>query len=309
MRAPLTFPALGTTAALLVDPDDALDHARALLETEIDAIDRACSRFREDSELSRLNASGPHWMAASSLFIEALDVALRGARVTRGLVDPTVGSALRVLGYDRDFARVEREGPPLLVSVRRVAGWKTIEIDRARSAVRIPRGVELDFGATAKALCVDRAARAIGEATGASALVGLGGDVAVGGPPPLDGWDVLIADDHAAQPDAVDERIVVASGGVATSGTSARRWSRGDWVLHHVLDPATGLPAREYWRTVSVSAASCVDANIASTAALVMGDGALRWLGARRLPARLVTVDGAVAYVGGWPAPTGTVAC
>ena len=308
MHAPLILPALGTTAALLVDPDDALDPARAVLEAEIAAIDVACSRFREDSELTRVNASASSWVAVSPLFVEALDVALRAARVTDGLVDPTVGSAMRILGYDRDFARVDREGPPLRVSVRRVAGWETIEVDRRRSLVRIPHGVELDFGATAKALCADRAALAITRATGASVLVGLGGDVAVGGPPRADGWAVLLADDHAAAADTVDERIVITSGGVATSGTTVRRWARGDRVLHHVLDPATGLPAHEYWRTVSVNAATCVDANIASTAALVMGDSAVDWLETRRLPARLVTAGGEVAYVAGWPVPTGSPA-
>jgi FAD:protein FMN transferase len=309
MRAPLTFPALGTTAALLVDPDDALAEARALLAAEVDAIDAACSRFREDSELSRANASASSWFVVSPLFIEALDVARRGARLTDGLVDPTIGSALRVLGYDRDFGRIDRDGPPLQVAVQRIAGWRTIEIDRRRSAVRIPRGVELDFGATAKALCADRAADAIGRATGASVLVGLGGDVAVGGPPRAEGWAVLVADDHAAPTDLTDERIVIVSGGVATSGTTTRRWMRGDRAVHHVIDPATGLPAPEHWRTVSVSAASCVDANIASTAAVVMGAGAPEWLAARKLPARLVAVGGEVAYVGGWPAPAGSVTC
>ena len=309
MRLPLTFPALGTTACLLVEPDAGLDRAREILQQEIDAIDLSCSRFRDDSELSRLNAHAPSWFAASPLFLEALDVSLRGARLTRGLVDPTVGSALRVLGYDRDFQDVDRDGPPLLVSVQRIAGWQSIEIDRARSSVRVPRGVELDLGATAKALCADRAARAIEREIGASVLVGLGGDISIAGPPRAAGWGVFVADDHAAVTDENDERVVIASGGLATSGTTARRWMRGGWALHHVVDPATGIPARECWRTVSVSAASCVDANIASTAALVMGERAIQWLVDRGLPARLVRVNGAVVRVGGWPESNGSLAC
>jgi thiamine biosynthesis lipoprotein len=312
MREPLTFAALGTTAALLVDPDDALESARAVLEAEVDAIDLACSRFRDDSELARVNRSAASWVAVSPLFVDALDVAVRGARLTDGLVDPTVGSALRVLGYDRDFEGVARAGPPLRVSVGRIAGWHTIEIDRPRSRVRIPSGVELDFGATAKALCADRAARAMARETSASVLVALGGDVAVGGPRRDGDWAVSIADDHAARVDEVDERIVIASGGVATSGTTARRWARGDRVFHHVIDPDSGLPAREHWRTVSVCAASCVDANIASTAAIVMGADAPQWLEARGLPARLVATGGTIVRVGGWPAANGSdgsVAC
>jgi thiamine biosynthesis lipoprotein len=309
MRAPLTFPALGTTAALLVDTDDALDDARLALDAEIAAIDAACSRFRDDSELSRVNAAAGSWVETSALFVAALDVALRAARITDGLVDPTVGTAMRILGYDRDFGRVDREGPELRVSVQRIAGWRAIEVDRRRSSVRVPSGVELDFGATAKAFCADRAANAIGRLTGSSVLVGLGGDVAIGGPPRADGWAVAIADDHATPSEEADEHVFVHSGGLATSGTTARRWMRGGRALHHVLDPQTGQPATEVWRTVSVNAGSCVDANIASTASIVLGEQAPQWLAARSLPARLVAVSGDVTYVGGWPVPTRSLAC
>jgi len=302
MDAPLLFPALGTTAALLLADDGLLDTARGILEAEIDAIDRACSRFRPDSELTVLNQAGGRPAAVSTRFLEALQVALRAARVTDGLVDPTVGSAVRRIGYDRDFATIDRNGPPLLVSVRRIPGWQKIEVDVRRSVVRVPAGVELDFGATAKALCVDRAVEAIARATRTSVLVSLGGDLAVAGPPDAQAWSVLVTDDHATSPEGAGQHIRISSGGLATSGTTVRRWMRGDLAMHHVIDPSTGLPARELWRTVSVTAASCVDANIASTAALVMGAGAPAWLEGRELPARLVTVDGTVTCVAGWPA-------
>lgn len=297
------FPALGTTAALLVADERELGVAREILELEIDAIDRSCSRFRPDSELTRVNTAGGDSTVVSDAFLEALGVALRAARLTDGLVDPTIGTAMRTLGYDRDFAALDRNGPPLRVTVQRVSGWTAIEVDAARSTVRVPAGVELDFGATAKALCVDRAACAIGRET-AGALVGIGGDLAVAGAR-SDGWRVMVTDDHAAPPDGEGQHIRIWSGGLATSGTTVRRWVRGDRALHHVVDPATGMPAVEHWRTVSVTAASCVDANIASTAALVMGARAPEWLVARGLPARLVAPDGTVTSVGGWPAETG----
>jgi len=308
MRSPISFPALGTTATLVVTDDRAEEDARDILVAEIDAIDVACSRFRYDSELTVVNANAGRRSSVSALFMEALEVALRGARLTNGRVDPTVGSAMRVLGYDRDFDKIDRDGPPLRVSVARIPGWQTIEVDARRSTVFVPAGVELDFGATAKGLCADRAARAIGAATGVGVVVGLGGDIAIGGPEREDGWTVLVTDDHAFASSAADnavfgQRIVVRSGGVATSGTTVRRWRRGEVEMHHVLDPATGLPAAEHWRTVSVAAASCVDANIASTASLVMGADAPGWLAARELPARLVRRDGSAVTVGGWPAP------
>jgi thiamine biosynthesis lipoprotein len=298
---PLTFPALGTTAALVVADDDALEHARTIFAAEIEAIDTACSRFRADSELTRVNAAGGRPVVVSDRFLEALAVALRAARITDGLVDPTVGTAMRTIGYDGDFASIDRDGPPLRVRVGHVPGWHTIETDVLRSTVRLPAGVELDFGATAKALCVDRAAREIGNATNTGVMVSLGGDLAVGGPIRKQGWPVFVTDDHAASPDGAGQRIRIDAGGLATSGTTVRRWVRGDRSLHHVVDPATGLPAHEHWRTASVTAASCVDANIASTAAIVMGADAPRWLEDAHLPARLVRVDGTVTYVAGWP--------
>jgi FAD:protein FMN transferase len=317
MLPPITFAALGTTATLLVEDDRAQGDARAILAQEIEAIDAACSRFRDDSELARVNANTGKWIPVSARFLEALEAARRGAVLTEGRVDPTVGTAMRVLGYDRDFGEVDRDGPPLRVSVERVPGWRTIEIDPGRSTVFVPTGVELDFGATAKGLCADRAARTIATVTGAGVLVSLGGDIAIGGaiggPEREAGWVVLVADDHAAVPgsaelDGPGQRIIVRSGGVATSGTTVRRWRRGEVEVHHVVDPRTGRPAAEHWRTVSVAAASCVDANIASTASIVLGADAPAWLEARNLPARLVARDGAVVTVGGWPAAA-EVAC
>lgn len=303
MAGPIFFPALGTTAVVLVTSVEAAAAAREVVEAEVGAIDVACSRFRADSELNRLNASAGTAIVVSPLLLEALEVALGAALVTDGLVDPTVGGAMRILGYDRDFAQVERSGGPLRVSVGRVPGWRLITVDPMRRSVRIPAGVEVDLGATAKALCADRAAAAVFAAVGCGALVSLGGDVAIAGPAPPGGWSVLVTDDQAAPVDSPGQRVLIASGGLATSGTSVRRWARGGRELHHLIDPTTGMPADTRWRTVSVTAQSCVEANIASTAAVILGDGAPAWLASRDLPGRLVAVDGTVTIVAGWPAP------
>jgi thiamine biosynthesis lipoprotein len=299
--APVQFPALGTTAGLLVSEASAMPTALSILRAELAAIDEACSRFRPDSELARVNAATGNQVPVSPLFAEAVDVALRAARLTAGRVDPTIGTALRLLGYDRDFSRVHPAGPPLTVSIRPVPGWRLVWVDRASSTVRVPKGVELDLGATAKALCSDRAARAAAEATGAGVLVSLGGDISVGGPAPEGGWKVRVTDSHRDTPDAPGQTILISTGGLATSGTSVRRWTRGDQQLHHVIDPASGWPAPSLWRTVSVAAGSCVDANIASTAAIVLGYDAPRWLAQQGLPARMVATNSKVTLLGGWP--------
>jgi thiamine biosynthesis lipoprotein len=132
--------------------------------------------------------------------------------------------------------------------------------------------------------------------------VSLGGDIAVAGDPPAGGWLIQASEDSAAPIADGEETVAITNGGVATSGTTVRRWIRGGAVLHHIIDPATSRPVTSCWRTVTVVAATCVDANIASTAAIVMGRGALAWLESHSLAARVVDNQGTVHRVAGWPA-------
>ena len=295
--------ALGTTALVVVRRPESLDRARAALGVELEAVDRACSRFREDSDLVQLNRSGGVHVPVSPYLFEALEVALTAAVATRGAVDPTLGRALRLAGYDRTFSLVRlRDGSLVHVSAAPGGGWRRIEVDREHRTARVPAGVELDLGATAKALAADRAARAVAEATADGVLVSLGGDVAVAGEPPAGGWSVGVADDHAAPFPFDGPAVGIHSGGLATSGTRVRAWPTASGRAHHIVDPRTGTPADTPWQTVSVAASSCVDANTASTAAIVLGEEALDWLAERRLPARLVRNDGSVVCVAGWPA-------
>jgi thiamine biosynthesis lipoprotein len=300
----VTFPALGSSATLLTTDPHSRDQAVAVLKAEVEAIDRACSRFREDSELTMVNRKKGRSVQVSPLFLEAVVAALRAARVTSGVVDPTVGQALEMIGYDRDFASVEPEGPAVQARFKAVPGWPAVVVDEVASTIRVPRGVQLDLGATAKALCADRAAWRAAELTGSGVLVSLGGDVSVAGPGPEGGWAVQVTDHHRDPLDAGGPVYGIGSGGLATSSTSVRRWHRGGQLLHHLIDPSTGAPAVEYWRTVSVAAGSCLDANIASCAAIILGPAAPGWLETRSLPARLVAPTGRAVTVAGWPAET-----
>src|SRR5438477_204105 len=157
--------------------------------------------------------------------------------------------------------------------------------------------------APAKALAADLAAAAAWRAAGGGVLVSLGGDISVAGEAPAGGWLIQTGEDSAVPLADGEETISITSGGVATSGTTVRRWSRGGVVLHHIIDPASGLPAKSCWRTATVAAASCVDANIASTAAIVMGENAAAWLEMNHLAARLVHRAGTVERTAGWPQP------
>lgn len=303
------FPALGTTAQVVVTHRERLPEVAAIVRHEIGAIDLAASRFRADSELVALNTAAGSSVPfeVSALLFEAVEVALRAARLTDGLVDPTVGRALELAGYDRDFARMDSDGPPLVLRARPVPGWTAVNTDPRARTVSIPRGVVLDLGATAKALCADRAAERAASAAGCGVLVSLGGDVATVGPPPGDGWPIRITDEHEHPQEASGPVVSIAAGGLATSSTSVRRWLRGGQALHHLIDPATSTPVVEYWKMVSVSAGSCVDANIASCASILLGEAAPGWLAERNLPARLVDPAGRVMTVAGWPddAPVG----
>jgi FAD:protein FMN transferase len=296
-----SFPAFGTFGTLLVTSQPAVGPARDLLGRELRAIDLACSRFRPDSELTLLNQAGGRRQPVSPLFAEALAVALGAAAATDGDVDPTCGQSLVRLGYDRDFAQLATRGRAPAGPARPVPapGWQCVDLDLAALTVRLPAGVLVDLGATAKALAADRAARTIAAATGAGVLVNLGGDIAVAGPPPAAGWRIEIV----ADPTAGGRRPVIAlqDGGLATSSTGSRAWQRGVQRLHHIVDPRTGWSADSCWTAVSVAAATCVDANSASTAAIIRSAAAPGWLSSLGLPARLVGTDGTLTTTGAWP--------
>jgi thiamine biosynthesis lipoprotein ApbE len=308
--AAASWRAIGTSVHLLVTDLRALAPARRMLTEDLAALDAACSRFRADSEIVALDRpparaggrTGP--VPVSPLLAGALAVALRAARLTGGDVDPTVGGALSAAGYDRDFALVRPDGPPVRLTVRTVPGWRQVELDEAAGLVSLPAGTRLDLGATAKAWAADRAAARIATRLGCGVLVNLGGDIAVAGPAPHGGWRIRVQDvtgrpeDTPAGPSAV---IAIHSGGLATSSTAARRWRRGGDVLHHILDPRSGRPAAPVWRTASVAAVTCADANAASTAAIIRGEAALAWLSGLGLAARLVAGSGAVVTLGAWP--------
>jgi thiamine biosynthesis lipoprotein len=298
--------ALGCRVRLAVTDARVLTEAQLLLEADLRAIDLACSRFRADSELVRLELAERRPASVSPLLARALAAALAAAHTTEGLVDPTVGAAMAELGYDRDYSLLTPDGTPVRVVERAVPGWRRVELDAAAGIVRVPTGIRLDLGATAKALAADLAATRIHQTLGTGVLVGIGGDIAVAGEPPEGGWSVRVQDVTGptdAPADGPTQMVCIRAGGLATSSISARRWIRGGRLMHHVLDPRTGLPVASTWRTVSVAAASCLDANVASTDAIVRGASAPATLSRRGLAARLVDETGGIVRTPGWPDP------
>jgi len=284
-----------TTARVVVTDPVARDEAARIVAELADAVDRACSRFRTDSELSQL-AGHAGSVSVSPLLAELVGTALEAARQTDGLVTPTLGAALRELGYDRDWSEMATTGRQVRWVEQRAPRWDDVVLDG--TALTVPSGVVLDLGSTAKAWTVDRAARTVAERLGVGSLVGIGGDLASSGPAPGGGWQVQVRDDESDAPVVV---ALPSGAAVATSSTRSRRWRSGGRELHHVIDPATCQPAATAWRCVTVAAWDCVTANTLTTAALVQGTGAVAWLRDRKLPARLLGADGSVTVVNGWP--------
>jgi thiamine biosynthesis lipoprotein len=293
--------AFGTVGVVGATDRSRLDAAASAVSRVVDEFDRACSRFRDDSELSMVNAAPGHAVGVGPVLLEAVSAALRAARLTAGDVDPTVGGALISLGYDRDFEELSVSGAVPRRALAAVPGWRTVHVDHEASTIRVAPGVSLDLGATAKALAADHAAAAAFDAVGCGVLVSFGGDLAIVGPAPDSGWRVRVTDDHRAGVDAPGQWISLRSGGLATSSVAVRRWRTESGVAHHLVDPATGDSVDSAWRTASVCAVICLDVNIASTAAMIRGASAASWLSELRLPSRLVAVDGTVCHVAGWP--------
>lgn len=284
-----------TRARLVVTNPGVLGAARELVESDLADVDDAANRFREDSEIRRL-ADRSGWVTMSPTLTHLMTEALAAAALTDGDVDPTVGNAVRRLGYDRDLRLVQDENGPLRAVVQAVPGYLSLKLQGSR--LRLPAGVELDLGATAKAVAADRAARLVQAAFGTGVLVSLGGDIATAGLAPAAGWQVRVQD----RPEDPWTQIALPGGAaVATSSTVSRQWRRGGRTLHHIVDPRTGQPARPVWRSVTVAASTCAYANAVTTASLVRGDRAVDWVGELGLPARFLRSDGSLVLTDGWP--------
>jgi thiamine biosynthesis lipoprotein len=297
--------ALGTRVHVLVNDGD-LAAASTAVRVVLDQVDRAYSRFRPDSELSRINEDGGQARPISPLLTDAIATAIRAAVLTDGLVDPTVGQAMRAVGYDDDFERIRSRSTPISIRIEPIPGWQAIQFDSRARTLGVAKGVEIDLGSTGKALASDIAAAAARAAIDrGGVLVSLGGDIATAGDIPAGGWRVLMAEDSEVPPETDGDVVALHGGAIATSGTTVRAWRRGEIALHHLIDPQTGAPVDSPWRTVSVIAATCVDANTAATAAIIRGASAPGWLDGLGLAARLVGTSGDVHHVGPWPSPIG----
>ncbi len=300
------FRAIGTANRILVTEPASLEEATEMARGYLAELDAAASRFRSDSEITALAeaaARGPASAQVSPLLASYLREALWVAALTDGLVDPTVGSAVCAEGYDADLAVVRRRESFAASSTGlEIPGWRTVGLDTATGWVSVRPGTLLDLGASAKALAADRIARLLAGRLPGGFLVNLGGDIATSGDVPDRGWQVGVES-------ATGTILQVVTGrgqAFATSSTQRRTWRTSTGGRHHVIDPRTGHSANTPWAQVTCAGATSLEANAATTAALVLGVEAPKWLDARAIPARLDGTDGSLVTTSGWPLPNGT---
>jgi len=228
--------------------------------------DRMFSRFCPDSELSRVNRAPGTVVKVSAAFAEMLVVAVRAARQTDGLVDPTLGAAIEAAGYDRDFSDLQPSAEPAEPGA--CGRWRSLRL--RRTLLHRPHGVRVDLNGVVKGKTVDDALALIdGEG-----FVSAGGDLAARG-----AVDVALPGGGAVR---------VLNGGLATSSVVRRRWLRAGVWQHHLMDPATGRSCETPWREVTVSAATCLEADVAAKAALLLGHDGPGWLECRGLAGRFL---------------------
>lgn len=248
-----SFEAMGSVVRLLIEPHllpsapAPADVASREHEFVLDFGARL-SRFREQSELSLMNADPRPQVGASRLLRDAVRVGLWAAERSSGLVDPTVLPALERLGYDHSLNGYEpaslQEALAAAPSRRpagpsRRAAWREIVVDEDAEAVIRPPGVQFDTGGIGKGLCADYIAARLGGYT--RFVVDCGGDIVVGGVgAQLDPYQIEVEHPLTRRPIGT---IAVCQGGIATSGLNVRIWKRPDGSFaHHLIDPATFEP-------------------------------------------------------------------
>jgi FAD:protein FMN transferase len=209
------------------------------------------SRFREDSEISRLNSAAPRPVRVAPETIELVRRSLEGWRATSGAFDPTILGDLVALGYHSSFERLEEESPPP-PSPRRRGGAAGVVVDQRNQTVRLPEGAAIDPGGIGKGLAADIVAEKMLEAGARGVCVNVGGDLRVAGCPPTPaGWTVGVDDPFGGPPLTT---LSLQEGAIATSSRLGRTWMRSGVLRHHLLEPATGQPASTRLAAVTVVA-------------------------------------------------------
>jgi thiamine biosynthesis lipoprotein len=283
----------------LLAPEGRLHECANAVEALFTEWEDTLSRFRPESELSRLNDRAGVPVRVGSILLAAVETSLEAAHATGGLFDPTLRHELVRMGYDRSFEEIGGGDAAPAGRPRGGGAWRGIVVDSSAGTVTLPTGSGLDLGGIAKGMAVDASLERLSGLGVGAALVSAGGDLAVRGlPPGRRAWGVLVGGDPEGPV------VPLVRGALATSGTARRRWKQGSVERHHLVDPETGEPAAGGLRQVTAAGGSCRAAEVGATAAFVagrrLGPTVLAHLG---LAGLLVTAAGREIRVGRWPWP------
>jgi thiamine biosynthesis lipoprotein len=277
---------MGTEIEVLMESDDEEPALFEAAEAEFERLESLFSRFRPESELSRLNESGRQ--PVSPELFEVLELALAGREATGGRFDPTVHDAIVAVGYDRTFEDIEGTSSPLPA---RPCGGEVI-LDAGRRVVELAPEVSLDLGGIAKGYSADRVCALL--SGHGSCLVNAGGDLAIHGLLGDQPWPVAVALPNGSF------TVTLASGALATSGTDSRAWLQAGRPRHHLIDPRTGEPSETDLVRVTAAGSTAVEAEIWAKALLLAGEReAAAEAAARGIPCVLATRDGRTRLEGG----------
>ncbi len=291
----LEFHAMGCDMLAVVDRETA-PSLLAKVPEWFEEWEQVLSRFRYDSELTRLNQIHERPVQVSEILWDVLQSARDAERLTDRLVTPTLLDAIIEAGYDRPFDSLPHQtlymAAPVLAPPRPLAA---IAVNNSARTITLPSGMSLDFSGIAKGWAAHQAAKRL-QAEG-PALVNAGGDIAISGPR-IDGspWPIGVTNPFDRKEEL--ETLLLNEYGVATSGKDRRRWTRNGVLKHHIIDPTTSQPADTDLLTVTVIAPNVMEAEAAAKAAFILGSRVgLEWIEARpSLAAMFILDDGQVLY-------------
>jgi len=289
----LNFHAMGSDMLVVLDSDS--EQALSRIPDYFEDWEQSLSRFRADSELSRLNRAVDQPMPVSATLWDVFEASQWAEQFTNGLVTPTVLDAMLESGYDQSFDSLPRyQNQNFIYSPVMPQSLSVVVIDEENRTICLPQGVHLDFGGVAKGWAAHQAMgrlKVVGPV-----LVNAAGDIAISGPCSNGAaWEIGVKNPFEKETDF--EILYVKRGGVATSGKDRRRWIQNDQLRHHIIDPKTGLPAVTDLMSATVIAPDVMEAEAAAKAAMILGaDDGLAWIETREELAGLLVLENGQAW-------------
>jgi thiamine biosynthesis lipoprotein len=267
------FAAMASPCEVLFDTPD-LKLARQLgqlVAGEAWRVERKYSRYRDDSVTSMLNRSGGEPVAIDAETEQLLQFAARCHELSGGAFDITSGVLRGAWRFDGGKGLPD---PQQIDSLRQRIGFGRLQFEAGQ--LRVPVGMELDLGGIGKEYAVDRALALVRAHFGGATLVNFGGDLAATHAPAGGPWRVGV--ERPDSPGSPRLLLQLERGGLATSGDAHRCIEIDGQRYSHILDVRTGWPVRDAPRSVTVAAASCVEAGMIATLAMLRGAQAEEFL-------------------------------